>query len=178
MVLYVVKRIARSPTWAKPNKFKSQSKSTPKAKYQRGTEFRCLHIKETVQSFNIKDATILDKEEQWHRSWHKGSDLGTSGGAITKQKEDSVTTFLMHGTGRLSWSLARLSHDHSSGSVAWRNVVGTTRNVASCSKSKFQYLTYIQLHIVISTSINQHFFDLLPEFFPLDYKDMDEWPPT
>ena len=45
-----------------------------------------LHIKETRHSFNIKDATILDLGRTVASSWQKGSDLGTSGGAITKQR--------------------------------------------------------------------------------------------
>ena len=40
---------------------------------------------------------------------------------------------------------SHLSHDQSSGSVAWKSVVDTTHNVASCQNIKFQYQIYSQI---------------------------------
>ena len=98
-----------------------------------------LRIKETGHSFNIKDATILDKEEQWHRRgimeaiWERVEEPSLN-------KKEGLRYNLSHAWDRaIKLIPGRLSHDHSSGSVAWRSVVGATRNVASCSKSKFQY---------------------------------------
>ena len=77
-----------------------------------------LHIKETGHSFNIKVAAILDKEEQWHRRGIKE--------AIWEQVEEPS----LNKKGGLNYNLShawdqaiklipgRLSHDHSSGSVA------------------------------------------------------------
>ena len=61
-----------------------------------------LHMKETGHSFNIKHATILDKEEQWNRRGIKEAIWERVEEPTLNKKEDSVTTFLMHGTGRLS----------------------------------------------------------------------------
>ena len=61
MDVYVVKRIARSPTLRNQTSFKARvnqhwKPSTNEA--QNSTVY--LHIKEAGHSFNIKDATILD----------------------------------------------------------------------------------------------------------------------
>ena len=86
------------------------------------------------------------------RWWHKRSDLGTSGGAITYHHLSDA------------WDRAiklipgHLSHDHSSGSVAWRSVVGITRNFASSSiwfiyKLHSIGLFYSNLHCFTTTTL-------------------------
>ena len=105
--------------------FKSQpeSKSTPEAINEAQNSAVYLHIKATGHSINIKDATILDKEEQWHRRgikeaiWERVEEPG--GGAIAnlKQKGRSLRYSLSHmGPGHqadpwpsITWPFKRVS---------------------------------------------------------------------
>ena len=77
-----------------------------------------LHIKDTGHSFNVSDATILDKEEQWHRRsikeaiWERVEEPSLN-------KKGGLRFNLSHAWDRaIKLIPSHLSHEHSSGSVA------------------------------------------------------------
>ena len=77
-----------------------------------------LHIKETGHSVNTEDATILDREEQWHRRGIKEA-VWERVEKPSLNKRGGLRFNLSHAWDRaIKLIPSRLSHDQSSGSVA------------------------------------------------------------
>ena len=75
-----------------------------------------LHTKETGHSFDITDATILDKEEQWHRRGIKEA-IWERVEEPSLNKKGGLRYNLPHAWDRaIKLIPSRLSHDQTSGS--------------------------------------------------------------